>query len=107
MKRNYCKTTMLPIWMAILLSLFMVQSGFAQERSITVTGNITSADDGLSVPGTNIIIQGTNLSTEADFDGNFKINVKSDDVLVISYVGYKTQKVVIKNQSTILSLIHI
>ncbi|WP_269221529.1 MULTISPECIES: SusC/RagA family TonB-linked outer membrane protein [Flavobacterium] len=101
MKRKYCTSTMLPFCMSLLFSVFMLQSGFAQQKTLSVTGKVTSKSDGLSIPGANITIEGGGASTSTDFDGSFKINVKSDDVLKITVVGYRTQKISVNNQTII------
>lgn len=54
-----------------------------------IKGNIVDYK-GLSIPGANIIIKGTANGSQSDFDGNFEINAKKGDVLVVSYVGFKT-----------------
>lgn len=87
--------------MSILFSLFMLQSGFAQQRSLSVSGKITSSNDGMGIPGASIFVEGTNKSTMTDFDGNYQINTESDAVLKISYMGYKTQVVSVKNQAQV------
>ena len=81
--------------MALLLSLFMIQSGFAQEQSKVVSGNVISADDNMGVPGATVLVQGTKTSTATDFDGLYKIEAKTGDVLVFSFMGYKTQKITV------------
>lgn len=86
---------MLPYYMALLLSLFMIQSGFAQEQSKVVSGNVISADDNMGVPGATVLVQGTKTSTATDFDGLYKIEAKTGDVLVFSFMGYKTQKITV------------
>ena len=86
---------MLPYYMALLLSLFMIQSGFAQEQSKFVSGNVISADDNMGVPGATVLVQGTKTSTATDFDGLYKIEAKTGDVLVFSFMGYKTQKITV------------
>ncbi|MBF4508145.1 TonB-dependent receptor [Flavobacterium sp. JLP] len=102
MKSKYCiKTTMLPFCLALLLSVFMMQSGFAQDQSKSVSGNVKSADDGMGVPGATVLVQGTKTSTATDFDGNFKIEAKTGDVLVFSFMGYKTQNITVGTQKTI------
>jgi TonB-linked SusC/RagA family outer membrane protein len=92
---------MLPFCMSLLFSVFMLQSGFAQQKTLSVTGKVTSKSDGLSIPGANITVEGGGASTSTDFDGSFKINVKSDDVLKITVVGYRTQKISVNNQTII------
>lgn len=92
---------MLPFCMALLLSVFTWQSGFAQEQSKFVSGNVTSADDNMGVPGATVLVQGSKTSTVTDFDGLYKIEAKAGDVLVISFMGYKTQKVTVGTQRKI------
>lgn len=79
----------------VLLSLV----GFAQ--TIQVTGKVTSDDDGISLPGVSIAIQGTTQGTTTDADGNYQINASRNDVLVYSFVGMQTQTVEVGNQSVI------
>jgi len=59
----------------------------------TVTGLVT-IDDGL-LPGATILVQGTNTFSTTDFNGNFSIEASEGDTLVISYVGYATQEVLV------------
>lgn len=72
----------------------MVQLGFAQ--SLTVTGVVTSKDDGQPVIGASILVKGTTNGTITDFDGNYTITADKGQTLVISYVGMKTQEIVVK-----------
>ncbi|MCK7589054.1 SusC/RagA family TonB-linked outer membrane protein [Subsaxibacter sp. CAU 1640] len=67
----------------------------------TVSGTVTEEASTLPVPGVNVIIKGTSTGTTTDFDGKYSINVKTGDVLVFSYIGYKTQEITYNNQSTI------
>ncbi|MEO8238039.1 MAG: TonB-dependent receptor [Flavobacterium sp.] len=102
MKSKYCiKTTKLPFFMALLFSVFMMQSGFAQEQSQFVSGNVKSAEDGMGVPGATVAIEGTRTGTSTDFDGNFKLAAKTGDVIVISFMGFKTQRITVGAQKTI------
>lgn len=101
MKRKYCTSTMLPFCMSLLFSVFMLQSGFAQQKTLSVTGKVTSTSDGLGILGANITVEGGGAGTSTDFDGTYKINVKSDDVLKITVLGYRSQKISVNNQSTI------
>ncbi len=80
-----------------LVSCFTMVLG--QERA--VTGKVTSADDGSSVPGVNILEKGTNNGTVSDLDGGFKLSVGNNAVLVFSFVGYSTQEVVVGAQSVL------
>lgn len=101
MKRKYCTSTMLPFCMALLFSIFMLQSGFAQQKAISVTGKVISAADGLGIPGTNVTVEGSTASTSTDFDGTFKINVNPDAQLKFTVLGFKAQKISVSNRSVI------
>jgi len=75
-----------------LLLAFVVQITFAQQQS--VTGNVTD-EDGLPLPGVNILVKGTSTGTQSDFDGNYAISASQGDVLVFSFIGLvKTEKTV-------------
>ena len=102
MKSKYCiKTTMLSFCTTLLFSLFMMQSAFAQAQSRSVSGIVTSAVDGMGVPGATVAVEGTKIGAATDFDGNYKIEAKAGDVLVFTFIGFKTQKVTVGTQKTI------
>ncbi len=71
-------------------------------KNITLKGSVFTGDDGLPLPGASVLLQGTSLGTQTDFDGNFKFpeKLKIGDVLIISYVGMESQKVVIENKNS-------
>src|SRR5689334_20068231 len=67
-----------------------------------VTGHITSADDKSSLPGVNVLVKGTLVGTVTDVDGNFSIDVPSQDVtLVFSYIGYATEEIVLGEKTVV------
>ncbi|WP_370104620.1 carboxypeptidase-like regulatory domain-containing protein, partial [Winogradskyella sp.] len=74
-------------WLLTLFMAFVMQFSFAQEK--TVTGTVTTADDGLPLPGASVIVKGTSRGQQTDFDGKYTIQVNTGEVLVISYVGMK------------------
>ena len=74
------------ICMALLLG---TTTAFA---SITVKGQVTSAEDGLGMPGASIVVKGTSAGTITDFDGNYEIEVDNGATLVFSFMGYKSQE---------------
>lgn len=84
-----------------LVVLFVLASFLANAQSKTVTGKVTSADDGSGVPGVNIIEKGTSNGTVSDADGKYSISVSDNATLVFSFVGYTSQEVVVGNQSTV------
>ena len=64
--------------------------------SITVSGVVTSAEDGLPVIGASVLEQGTTNGTITDFDGNYEITVADGATLEFSYVGMTTQTIAAK-----------
>src|SRR5680860_1553488 len=67
-----------------LLLALVVQLSFAQEKS--VTGTVTD-QDGLPLPGVNILVQGTTNGTQTDFDWNYSIEASEGDELLFTYIG--------------------
>ncbi|WP_067151796.1 SusC/RagA family TonB-linked outer membrane protein [Pseudotamlana agarivorans] len=63
-----------------------------------VRGQITD-NTGMPLAGVTIVIKGTRSGTTSDFNGSFSIYSKSNDVLIFSFVGYKTQEVAINGRS--------
>tara|TARA_R110002073_G_scaffold40547_5_gene114964 strand:- start:68281 stop:71622 length:3342 start_codon:yes stop_codon:yes gene_type:complete len=71
---------------------------FAQDRE--VKGSIKDIA-GMPLLGVNIIVEGTSTGTQSDFDGNYTINVSEGAVLLFSYIGMQTQRVVVGDRSEI------
>ncbi len=70
----------------------------AVQQAKKVHGTVT--DDMGPVIGATVKIKGTNNGVITDFDGNYSINAKLGDVLVITFVGAKPQEVTVGNAST-------
>jgi len=71
---------------------------FAQQ---TITGTVSEASGNL-LPGVGIIIKGSTIGTSTDFDGNYSLeNVNTGDILVYSYIGFKTQEITITSTTAI------
>jgi Ca-activated chloride channel homolog len=79
------------IWFFLAIA-FCVMS-FDLLKDITVTGRITSADDGLPLPGVNVILKGTTIGTVTDADGRYQITIPEDGILVFSFIGMTTTEV--------------
>lgn len=67
------------------------------EKFISIKGKIKDISGDL--PGVNIHLKGTKIGAQTDFDGNFSIKIpnkkRKSPILVISYLGYKTQVVAV------------
>lgn len=86
----------------IIIVLFLSIQLNAQQK--TITGTVTSASDGLPLPGTSVHIKGTSNGVQTDFDGKYSIQAKKDNVLVFSYVGFKTTEKMVK-ESLIINIV--
>lgn len=75
-----------------------LQSAFAQK---TISGTVTSAEDGLGIIGATVVIPGTTIGTTTDANGAFTLSVPADaKTLNVSYVGMKTAEIPIGSQTT-------
>ncbi len=73
---------------------------WAQTR--TISGKITSSEDGTGMPGVNIIIKGTQKGTTTNASGAYSLEVSgSNPVLIISFVGYTAQEIAVGNRNVI------
>lgn len=83
----------------MMLLIFLTGTVWAQTEMIT--GSVED-ESGMPIPGANVIIQGTTTGTQTDFDGNFSIQAARGDVLVISYLGYQPQEVVVSDANQVV-----
>ncbi|WP_417885111.1 SusC/RagA family TonB-linked outer membrane protein [Zunongwangia sp.] len=81
-----------------LFLLFVVHSLLAQDN--TVSGTITD-EQGMPLPGVNVIEKGTSNGVQTDFDGNYSISIAEGATISFSYIGFATKDVKVANQSTI------
>jgi iron complex outermembrane receptor protein len=87
---------------SLLKSLMLVGAllSFGLVEAQDVSGTVSDANGPL--PGASVVVQGTTNGTQTDFDGNYTLsNVGSDAVLVVSYIGFKTQEIAVNGRSTI------
>jgi len=75
----------------------------ATAQTKTISGHVTSAEDGEAVIGATVMIKGTTTGTITDYDGNFTLNVPENaQTLTISYVGMDTKEEIIQPQMNII-----
>jgi TonB-linked SusC/RagA family outer membrane protein len=88
----------------LLLAIFLVWTLVLQDvqaQSFSLRGTV-STDAGESLPGVNVLVKGTSSGTVTDADGVFVLpEVKAEDVLVVSFIGYVTEEIVVGSKSTI------
>lgn len=85
--------------MAILLFTTPGTLLYGQEQ--VLTGTVTDGEDGTPLPGVTILIKGTTTGTTTDFDGNYRLSASYGDLLIFSYIGYKSQEVLLTGQTSI------
>jgi TonB-linked SusC/RagA family outer membrane protein len=85
-----------------LLLLLLVLWGISYSQQYTVTGKVTTAEDGSSLPGVSIAVKGTSTGTITDIDGNYSLNTKDKDaILVFAFVGMRSQQIPVDGHSII------
>ncbi|MBT0608633.1 carboxypeptidase-like regulatory domain-containing protein [Aequorivita echinoideorum] len=68
------------------------------SHSITIKGTVND-DTGLPLPGANVVIKGTSVGTQTDFDGNYSIEAEPGTILVFSYVGFESKEIVCSSEN--------
>ncbi len=78
------------IFLALMLFIGL-QVANAQR---TITGKVTSSDDGSGIPGATVMVKGTATGTITDTDGKFSLAIPKDkESILVSYVGMVTQEI--------------
>lgn len=85
----------------IFCFLSLLFSIYAQAQDIVVNG-IVNDESGMPIPGASILLKGSSKSASSDFDGKFQMQVPTNGVLAISYVGYGTVQESIKGRSEVI-----
>ena len=86
-------------YILVFMSLCFLQNIVAQQK--TVSGTVHD-DQGVPLPGVNVLEKGTSNGTSTDFDGNFSISVAGDSaVLVFSSLGYSTSETTVAGQTSL------
>lgn len=89
----------LKIYLIITMIFLPVCHALAWQQ---VQGQVTDESDGTPLPGVNIQIKGTTQGTTTDLDGQFSLNdVSAEDIIVFSFIGYRSQEVTVGSQSRI------
>lgn len=69
------------------------KKGYAYNPTVRkITGTVVD-ESGTPLPGANVVVTGTRQGAQTDFDGNFQLDVSSGNELIISYLGFVSQKV--------------
>jgi TonB-linked SusC/RagA family outer membrane protein len=85
----------------LLMALILFCSWQFVLAQKTITGTVTDAKDGSTIPGVNVVVKGTTTGTATNIDGNFSIKATDQQTLVFSFLGYNNKEVAVGAQSTI------
>src|SRR5690554_2684876 len=91
-----------PVRLILVISLLvgMITGAFGQSR--TVTGTVISSEDGMEIPGVNVLVKGANIGTSTDINGVYSIEVAGNSAaLVFSFIGYQSQETEVGSRSII------
>ncbi len=86
----------------MLAFLLFAGLNFAFAQTRTISGTVTSADNGSPLPGVTVVVKGTTNGTVTDANGKFTLQVGSNaKTLVFSFVGMKKEEVDIAGKTTV------
>ena len=87
-------------FLLVLLPLLFSITVWSQETE--VTGKVISSEDGLGIPGVNVVVEGTTKGTTTDVEGNYSLLLGPDEnTLVFSFVGFQSVTAEVNGRSTI------
>lgn len=77
----------------------------SSDEKFKLSGTVVEAErKNVPLMGASVLIKGTTMGTLTDMDGKFTLSVKKGDVIQVSFVGYQTQSVVVKDESPLTIL---
>ncbi len=84
----------------LFILLILVSPTFIWAQTV-ITGVVTDAEDGLTLPGVTVLEKNSGIGSVTNIDGNYTITVPDNAILVFSYVGYAPQEIPVENQTVI------
>jgi len=85
---------------AVPLILFLLLTSNFITAQVKISG-VVSDDKGMTIPGANITVVGSNATASSDFDGKYSIDAPANGTLVVSFIGFDSQKVAIAGRTKI------
>lgn len=90
------------LYIKILTAIALMSAALSAHAQSTVTVSGTVYDEnGLTLPGAGVAIEGTTTGTTTDLDGHYTISVKSNVTLVFSFLGYTDSRIPVQGRSKI------
>ena len=113
MKRHYSIKISTQHLFVIIISVFIIginsrlmadtstDVSAVEQGNIRVSGTVTSATDGSTLPGLSIVLKGTTQGTVTDSEGKYTLEVPQDGVLVFSYLGFRSDEIAVDGRRVI------
>ena len=96
MRYNYSKKHLILIVSILTMTL--------SAQDFEVLGKVVEKETNIPLAGATIIIKDTSIGVSSDFDGNFKITTQKGQILIVSYVGFKTIEIEVQQSDVIASM---
>ena len=85
-----------------LALMFFIGMQVSQAQTRTITGTVTNAEDGTTIPGVSVVVKGTTFGTTTDLQGRYNLNVPPEaQTLKFSFVGMQLVERDIAGQTVI------
>jgi hypothetical protein len=86
----------------LLIILVTILSHCAVAQDLNVSGRVTDANDGVPLPGVNVVVKGTTNGTVTDTEGKYSLTVPGgSSVLIFSFIGLVTQEIDVNGRQVI------
>ncbi|GAB4024106.1 SusC/RagA family TonB-linked outer membrane protein [Spirosoma gilvum] len=85
----------------VYVLLVLLGSSPLLAQDVTLSGRVTSSDDGSGLPGVSVVVKGTTRGTTTDVNGSYQVSVGANSTLTFSFVGFKSQDVAVGNRTTL------
>ncbi len=81
--------------------VFLLFCSISFAQTIDIKGAVSDSKSNSPLPGVSVVVKNSTVGTTTDFDGNYSIRVSPNDVLVFSYLGFKTFEVAVQSTQTL------
>lgn len=85
----------------LLLISFLILASLVVKGQVSISGTVSSEEDGIGLPGVSVLEEGTSNGTVTNIDGEYTLSVSENASVVFSFVGYHSQTISIDGRSTI------
>ena len=86
----------------LTFTILVLLSHLTYALDQTITGQVTSLDDGTALPGVNVILKGTTIGTITNSQGKYTITIPdTKGILIFSFIGYISEEIKIGTRKVI------